>query len=194
MLLVAADGTVAYSNEPARAMLARGDQLQMAGNVLRAVAAETDRALRDIFLSAAKGDASLGVRGVAVPLSGSEKEQWFAHVLPLTSGNRRQTGLANHAVAAIFIRQASLELPASAGNARQSLYKLTASEVRVLERRAAGQRRKGDRQHARALAVDDQNPLAQPVPQDRNAAAERSRQAGRRHPPEQRRQDLDDAS
>lgn len=132
VLLVAADGTVAYSNEPARAMLARGDQLQMAGNVLRAVAAETDRALRDIFLSAAKGDASLGVRGVAVPLSGSEKEQWFAHVLPLTSGNRRQTGLANHAVAAIFIRQASLDSPPPL-ETLASLYKLTASEVRVLD-------------------------------------------------------------
>jgi DNA-binding NarL/FixJ family response regulator len=132
VLLVAADGAIAFANEPARAMLAKGDRLQAAGNVLRAVSAETNRTLREIFASAAKGDASVGVRGVAVPLSNAKQERWFAHVLPLTSGNRRHTGLANHAVAAILIRQAALDSPPPL-ETLAGLHKLTASEVRVLD-------------------------------------------------------------
>src|ERR1700748_1730201 len=87
---------------------------------------------RDIFASAAKGDASLGVRGVAVPLAGSSEERWFAHVLPLTSGRRQEAGQANHAVAAVFIRNTVPNAPPPL-EAIAKLYKLTAGEIRVLD-------------------------------------------------------------
>jgi DNA-binding CsgD family transcriptional regulator len=132
VLLVAADGAIAFANEPAKAMLAEGTMIRAAGNALRAVSSETDRILRDIFQSAEKGDASVGIRGVAVPLTASSQERWFAHVLPLTSGNRRQAGLAYAAVAAIFIRKTVPDAPPPL-EAIAKLYKLTASEVRVLD-------------------------------------------------------------
>jgi DNA-binding CsgD family transcriptional regulator/PAS domain-containing protein len=132
VLLVDADGAIAFANEPAKAMLAEGTMIRLAGNALRAVSAETDRILRDVFESARSGDASVGVRGVAVPLTASSQERWFAHVLPLTSGNRRQAGLAYAAVAAIFIRKTVPDAPPPL-EAIAKLYKLTASEVRVLD-------------------------------------------------------------
>jgi DNA-binding CsgD family transcriptional regulator len=132
VLLVGADGAIAFANDPAKAMLAEGTMIRVAGNALRAVSPETDRILRDVFQSAEKGDASVGVRGVAVPLTASSQERWFAHVLPLTSGNRRQAGLAYAAVAAIFIRKTVPDAPPPL-EAIAKLYKLTASEVRVLD-------------------------------------------------------------
>lgn len=51
--------------------------------------------------------------------------------MPLTSGARREAGLAHQAVAALFVRPASIELPTPIG-AVASLYGLSNSEVRVL--------------------------------------------------------------
>jgi DNA-binding CsgD family transcriptional regulator len=74
----------------------------------------------------------VGVRGVAVPLTESAQDRWFAHVLPLTSGRRQQTGNDNHAVAAVFIRKnPPTELSPLEGFAR--LHGLTGSEIRVAE-------------------------------------------------------------
>lgn len=87
--------------------------------------------MHDTFRSAVSGDASLGVRGVAVSLANSPQESLFAHVLPLTSGRRQKAGAANHAVAAIFIRKTPPNAPPPL-QAIARLYKLTASELRVL--------------------------------------------------------------
>jgi hypothetical protein len=61
---------------------------------LHAVAANVDRILHDTFRSAANGDASFGVRGIAVSLANSPRESSFAHVLPLTSGRRQRISTA----------------------------------------------------------------------------------------------------
>ena len=58
-----------FANSPAEAMLAEATMIRKQGNVLHALSGEGDRTLRDIFAAAEKGDASVGVRGVAVPLS-----------------------------------------------------------------------------------------------------------------------------
>ena len=101
---------------------------------LHAVVPNADRILQDIFAAAAKGDASVGVRTAWRYRSFLRRgDQWFAHVLPLTSGNRQQAGLA-------FMPQS---LPCSSARRRPTrrlplrsiakLYKLTASEIRVLD-------------------------------------------------------------
>ena len=69
---------------------------------------------------------------MAVPLSDAAREQWFAHVLPLTSGKRKQTGIAHAAVAAVFIRKTAPDAPPPLESIAK-LYKLTASEIRVLD-------------------------------------------------------------
>ena len=132
VFLVGPEGVIAFSNDPAKAMLRDGHPVREQDNALRAVTPKTDRILRDIFASADKGDASLGVRGVAVPLMDNSQEPWFAHVLPLTSGNRKQAGLAHAAVAAVFIRKTAPDAPPPLESIAK-LYKLTASEVRVLD-------------------------------------------------------------
>jgi DNA-binding CsgD family transcriptional regulator/PAS domain-containing protein len=132
VFLVGADGLIAFANAPAKRMLGEGALVREESKSLRAVVPKTDRILRDIFVAAAKGDASVGVRGVAVPLARPAEDQWFAHVLPLTSGARRQAGFDDAAVAAVFIRKKAPDAPPPL-EAIARLYKLTASEIRVLD-------------------------------------------------------------
>jgi DNA-binding CsgD family transcriptional regulator len=132
VVLVGVDGVIAFANTPAKAMLGEAQLVRAQGEAFHAADAKADRLLYDIFTSAEKGDASVGVRGVAVPLTAGAQEQWFAHVLPLTSGNRKQTGIAHAAVAAVFVRKTAPDAPPALESIAK-LYKLTASEVRVLD-------------------------------------------------------------
>jgi DNA-binding CsgD family transcriptional regulator len=52
-------------------------------------------------------------------------------VLPLTSGARRQAGRSYAAVAAVFVRQAALDLPCPLATVADH-YRLTPAEMRVL--------------------------------------------------------------
>ena len=126
-------GRIVFSNAAAKAMLGEGTLFREEGNSLHAVVPRTDRLLRSIFAAAASGDASVGVRGVAVPLSHASEDQWFAHVLPLTSGNRQQAGRAHAAVAAVFVRKTAPDVPPPPLETIARIHKLTASEIRVLD-------------------------------------------------------------
>jgi DNA-binding CsgD family transcriptional regulator len=90
-----------------------------------------DKTLHEIVGSAEAGDVAVGTKGIAVPLSARDGTRWIAHILPLTSGVRRQAGAEYSAVAAAFICKAELDrlhpLEAIA-----SVFKLTPSEMRVL--------------------------------------------------------------
>ena len=80
---------------------------------------------------AGAGDAALGVKGIALPLTARNGERYVAHVLPLTSGARRDAGLAYNAVAALFVRKAALEA-CLASEVIGEMYNLTPTELRVL--------------------------------------------------------------
>jgi DNA-binding CsgD family transcriptional regulator len=82
-------------------------------------------------MKAENGDAAVGATGIAVPLSARTGERYVAHVLPLTSGMRRQAGVAYAAVAAVFVRKAALELPHPIETIAAT-FKLTPAEMRVL--------------------------------------------------------------
>jgi DNA-binding CsgD family transcriptional regulator len=132
VFLVNAGGAITFTNDPARKLLAEAVVVRERDGALRAVASDTDRMLREILTSAANDDASLGVRGVAMPLMASSEQRWFVHVLPLTSGRPQEHGQANDAVAAVFVRNTAPNAPPPMG-AIAKLYKLTAGEVRVLD-------------------------------------------------------------
>jgi DNA-binding CsgD family transcriptional regulator len=132
VFLVGRDGAISFANDPARKMLDAATLVHARDNGLHAVTDDADKILRDIFTAAANGDASVGVRGVSVPLTGSSGDRWFAHVLPLTSGRRQQAGEAAQAVAAVFIRRSAPNAPPPLESIAR-LHKLTASEVRVLD-------------------------------------------------------------
>jgi DNA-binding CsgD family transcriptional regulator/PAS domain-containing protein len=131
MFLVDAAGRIVHTNAAAHAMLGEGSVAHAAAGKFAAADAQADRALHDIFMNAESGDAAVGTRGIAVPLASRAGERYVAHVLPLTSGARRQAGVAYAAVAAVFVRKAALELPHPLETIATT-FKLTPAEMRVL--------------------------------------------------------------
>jgi hypothetical protein len=81
VFLVAAKAEITFANSAAKTMLAEAVLVKKEGNEMHAVAPGTDRMLRSIFVSAEKGDRSVGVCGVAVLLKDESRARWFAHVL-----------------------------------------------------------------------------------------------------------------
>jgi DNA-binding CsgD family transcriptional regulator len=132
VFLVGARGAISFANDRARKMLDDAALVRKSGSELHATCPKADRILYDIFTAAARGDASVGVRGVAVPLIDPSPDSWFAHVLPLTSGRRQETGQANHAVAALFIRSVAPNAPLPLELIAKR-HDLLPSEVRVLD-------------------------------------------------------------
>jgi len=132
VFLVGPNGRIVFVNEPGRAMLDEDALLQERRGLLAAVVPEAHRLLRDMFVAAESGDITAEGGGVSVPLSMSPHDRWFAHVLPLTSGDRQRAGALHSAVAAVFVRKTSPASPPPLETLAR-LYKLTASEVRVLD-------------------------------------------------------------
>jgi DNA-binding CsgD family transcriptional regulator/PAS domain-containing protein len=131
MILVDANGRIVHTNNAGNAILDASDFLRSVCGRLVASDLAINAALREILVAANAGDAALGVKGIALPLTAHDGERYVAHVLPLTSGARREAGLAYNAVAALFIRKASLE-PFSPPEVIGEMYKLTPTELRVL--------------------------------------------------------------
>ena len=127
--LVEADGRVVHANAAADALIAAGEVFRVVNGRLVANDARTDQALRDIYAAAGRSDAAPG--GISIPLAGSDGGRYVAHVLPLTSGMRHQTGLAYTAAAALFVRRAEMFVP-SPPEVIGKAFKLTRSEFRVL--------------------------------------------------------------
>jgi DNA-binding CsgD family transcriptional regulator/PAS domain-containing protein len=131
MILVDGVGHVVHANAAGNAILGAADFLRTVQGRLVAGDASTNAALREMLAAADGGDAAIGAKGVALPLTAHDGERWVTHVLPLTSGARRHAGLAYNAVAALFVRKAALEAfapPEVIGR----MYKLTPAELRVL--------------------------------------------------------------
>jgi DNA-binding CsgD family transcriptional regulator/PAS domain-containing protein len=133
IFLLGPNGHIVFANAPGRAMLDEGTLLRESRNALAAAEPEAHRMLRDLFVAAEGGDMSVGQHSMSIPLSTSPHERWFAHVLPLTSGDRRKKARSLHsAVAAVFVRNTSPASPLPL-EALTRFYKLTVSEVRVLD-------------------------------------------------------------
>ena len=131
MFLVDASGRIVHANAAGHYILAAGDVLRAAGGRLTASDPQVDQTLRGLFASAGAGDAAIGVKGIALPLTAHDGERHVAHVLPLTSGARRRAGIATAAAAALFVHKAALDLP-SPPEAIARAYKLTPTELRIL--------------------------------------------------------------
>jgi len=131
LVLIAADGRIVHSNAAASDMLNAGDFLRSNSGRLTTSDKHVDKLLNDSFAGAVDGDAGIGVKGIALPLTAGTGERYVAHVLPLTSGARRRAGTAYTATAAIFVRKAALETPA-APEVILKTFKLTPTELRVL--------------------------------------------------------------
>jgi DNA-binding CsgD family transcriptional regulator len=131
MILIDGLGHVVHANAAGNAILGAADFLRAVQGRLVARDAATNAALREMLVAADGGDAAIGAKGVALPLTAHDGERWVAHVLPLTSGARRHAGLAYNAVAALFVRRAALDAFAPS-EVIGRMYKLTPAELRVL--------------------------------------------------------------
>ena len=131
VFLVDADGRLLHANASGEAMLAAGDPFRASEGILTATSPKVHRSLAASFAVAAQGDAAVEARGIAVPITAASGERFAAHVLPMTSGRRRDAGEAEGAVAALFVRKVDLEFPAVV-RSMAAIYRLTPSEVRVL--------------------------------------------------------------
>jgi DNA-binding CsgD family transcriptional regulator len=131
MILVDGNARIVHTNAAGQAILEASDFLRAVCGRLVAGDAPINAALREILAGTDGGDAAVGVRGIALPLTAHDGERYVAHVLPLTSGARRCAGLAYNAVAALFVRKVALEA-ASPPEIIGRMYKLTPTELRVL--------------------------------------------------------------
>ena len=122
-------GRIVHANTAGRALLTNADGLYASGGRLVARNPEARQALGAVLAAADKGAAAVG--GGAVSFSTRDGERYAAHVLPLTSGNRRETASAYGAVAALFVHKASINLPSQPESISRH-YQLTPTELRVL--------------------------------------------------------------
>jgi DNA-binding CsgD family transcriptional regulator len=131
VVLVDATGRIVQSNGAGHEFLATGGIVHARDGRLGAAESEADRALKEAIAASAAGDTALGIGGIAVPLPSPDERRFVAHVLPLTSGNRRAAGATYAAVAAIFIREIAFDMP-SPPEVIARTYHLTPMELRIL--------------------------------------------------------------
>jgi len=131
MFIVDGTGRIVHANVSGNLMVSDGNVLRAPNGRLHANDAVADQALLDIFTAAKDGDAALGKQGIAVPIAARDGERYVAHVLPMTSAGRRKAGVSYGAVAAIFVRKATLDLP-SPPVVIAKQFGLTQAELRVL--------------------------------------------------------------
>ena len=131
LLLVDAGCRIVHANLAAHSVLDQGSIIRATGGKLLLSDPEADQALRDIVARAEAGDLAVGAAGIALPLLARDGTRYVAHILPLTSGARRKAHLNHSAVAAVFVREAKLELPHPIETIARA-FNLTATEMRVL--------------------------------------------------------------
>jgi DNA-binding CsgD family transcriptional regulator len=130
MILLDATGQIVHANAAGNTLLEAADFLRRTPcGRLAAGDAPVNAALREMLVAAGAGDAVPGA--MALPLTAQSGERYVAHILPLTSGARRDAGLAYNAVAALFVRKATLAAFAPP-DVIGEMYHLTPTELRVL--------------------------------------------------------------
>jgi DNA-binding CsgD family transcriptional regulator len=131
LFLVDAKAHVIHANTAGQAILGEGNVLRLSRGELVTGEKQINKALRDAFAAAERGDATPCIKGNVLPLIASDGERYVVHLLPLTSDVRLHAGDRERAVAALFARKLSLKTP-SASEVIGLSYRLTPTELRVL--------------------------------------------------------------
>jgi DNA-binding CsgD family transcriptional regulator/PAS domain-containing protein len=136
IVLTGARLEIIHANRAAQALLDAGDLIREKGRVLQARSAGVTRALEAAVAQALQDETAIGRKGFGVPASAGGGAPHAFFVLPLCHGKVR-TGIAQEAVAAIFIAQAAPSSTAPADVLAAS-FDLTPAEARVFVHLAAG--------------------------------------------------------
>jgi DNA-binding CsgD family transcriptional regulator len=131
VFLIDRAGRLLHANARGDEMLTEGDPLRLADGVVTATNARANRNLSASFAACDDDQASVEQRGLAVPVTADYGQAFVAHVLPMTSGRRRDAVATGAAVAALFVRKVDDKFPAAVEAIAQT-YGLTPSETRVL--------------------------------------------------------------
>jgi DNA-binding CsgD family transcriptional regulator len=131
MFLVDRCSRIVHTNKRARTMLQERCIVKSDRGEFSVTDPIANKTLHEIIALSHDGDDAVGTRGITVPLAPPDSERHLAHLLPLTSGERRQAGLAYSSVAAVFVRKAALDGPIPA-EALVAAFRLTPAELRVL--------------------------------------------------------------
>lgn len=135
VVIVGSAGRILHANEAAQTMLAsRSPIVSRAGRIGARHPDVTNELMRAIEL-ARSDEASIGRKGIGVPLVHGDSAAATAHVLPLARGAR--TRLVAEATAAVFVVPAGTPLRADLG-AVARIFGLTPAETRMLEHLANG--------------------------------------------------------
>jgi DNA-binding CsgD family transcriptional regulator len=131
VFLVGGEGEIVHANSLGRQLMEDGGLVHARDDRLEAADSGGRDELAHAIRGAGGGDSAIGGRGTAIPLADRSGGRYVAHVLPLTSGQRRRAGLSTGAVAAVFIHrtEARTVFPMEA-MARQ--FNLSKAELRVL--------------------------------------------------------------
>jgi DNA-binding CsgD family transcriptional regulator len=124
-------GNITHTNESGREILSRKDFLRMEQGRLAAADPQLNRILREAVAASILGDGATRSESIALPFVAQDGERFVGHLLPLTAGRRRKTGIVYDATAVLFVSRASLDTPA-ASDIIKKIFKLTPAEARVL--------------------------------------------------------------
>lgn len=131
VLLVAKTGRLVFANLPGRRMIEDGRLFREVGGRLRATSTVADRTIFD-HLRAIGGSTGTTADDHAIRLSDETEGGWTATVLPLSNDRLGRKDEPQAAVAAIFVRSPSPAVVSPLETLARR-YKLTASEIRVVE-------------------------------------------------------------
>ena len=130
VFLVDAAGQILHLNTAASTLLKTNEFLRSVNGRLIANSVEVNQSLRKALVQIS--NSGIANESVALPLGRCDGERYVGHVVTLASGvMQRVIGTANKAVAALFVRKASLQAHRSV-ELIAKIYKLTRSETRVL--------------------------------------------------------------
>jgi DNA-binding CsgD family transcriptional regulator len=136
VLLTDANGGVRYRNAAADALFGNGGLLSVVNGTLNATLRVADPALSEAIRRAATDrGATLGDRGIGIPLSRPGEPPVVAYVLPLAASDVRVA--VGTATVAVFVSHADTHV-APADSVLMKLFDLTQTEARVMVRAGRG--------------------------------------------------------
>jgi DNA-binding CsgD family transcriptional regulator len=133
LFFVDARSRVVHANQAAEKMLGEAIAVTKRDGRLGTVDPRATKTIEVASDAAANGDAAIGRQAIAVPIEGRDGTHFAAHVLPLTTGDRRGTGSAMGAIAAVFVKSTTIAVPTGAQLMART-FGLTPSEERALAR------------------------------------------------------------
>jgi len=131
LFLLDATGNITHTNQSGHDILDRKDFLRVEQGRLVATDPLLNRILREAVIASILGDGATRSESIALPFVAHDGERFVGHLLPLTSGRRRKTGVAYDATAVLFVSKASLDSTA-ASDIIKKIFRLTPAEARVL--------------------------------------------------------------